>query len=98
MKDRDEATVLHYACVKGSRLITFLVEQAKRLGIIDILLFSQDIQGRTPLFRLCQQGYIKRGKCCTTKEEHKIRYEYVQLLVTNPKFDDDDVDAFDIMP
>lgn len=45
---------LHFACLQGSYLITFLIEQAKRLNVYSEVLEGVDEQGRTPLFRLCQ--------------------------------------------
>jgi hypothetical protein len=52
-KDAEESTALHFACLQGSYLITFLLEQAKRLNIYEEVLYAVDEQGRSSLFRLC---------------------------------------------
>ena len=41
-KDNEEATALHFACLLGSYLITFILEQAKRLNIFEEVLHAVD--------------------------------------------------------
>ena len=41
-RDYDLCTVLHQACLQGSHLIPFLVEQATRLGIMGYLVREVD--------------------------------------------------------
>ena len=61
-KSSDGSNVLLIACLNGSKLIEFIIQQAIRLGIKDMLLNQTDEQGRSPLYRLCQRGYNRRRK------------------------------------
>lgn len=84
-KDGEEATALHFACLQGSRLIPFIVEQARRLNLLDHVLHCVDEQGRTPLFRLCQQGFYRKNNDGVYKE-HALRHKYIEQLILNPQF------------
>ena len=86
-RDNEDSTALHFACLQGSYLITFIIEQAKRLNVFDEVLLALDEQGRTPLFRLCQQGFFKKKKEGEEYDEHKMRSKYIRQLISNPNYD-----------
>lgn len=84
-RDTDDHTVLHIACMQGSSMIEFIIGHAKRLGIAEMLIHSQNVKGYTPLFVLCQKGYFKKNDRNVYKE-HDMRHYYVKMLLENPHF------------
>ena len=41
--DKDNANVLHVACLNGSSIIEFIISQAVKLGIKDLLINRRDV-------------------------------------------------------
>ena len=66
-------------------MIEFILSNAKRLGIDEMLTSSLTVKGYTPLFMLCQRGYFKKNEKNEYKE-HEKRHYYVNMLLLNPKF------------
>lgn len=81
--DDEERNVLHIACRSGSPLIYYIVEEARKMGVLDCIINAEDELGQTPLYLLCSKGAGKKVKNPGTV----CRLDYIKLLVHGPQID-----------
>lgn len=57
-KDDDGQNVFHKACLNGNlELLEFIHFQARRMGLLDLVINELDLNGVTPIYNLCNRGY-----------------------------------------
>ena len=53
-------SVLHYAAMNGDRhFCTMIIHEAEIMGILDLIIDLTDDDELTPLYLLCEKGYIR---------------------------------------
>ena len=64
-------------------MIMFIIDQARRIGILSTIIKKKDNIGQTPFYLLCVEGYRKRppNQKHREKEEHLKRHEVVKFMV-----------------
>ena len=78
--DDEQRNVLHIACMAGSTLIEFIVEQAYNMQILQYIINAADELNQTPLYMLCVKGHQKK-MVNGVYQAHVYRHQFIKLLV-----------------
>ena len=78
----EKMTSLHLACKLGSLdLVKFIIEQSTELHILEYAIDAEDHLGLTPIYHLCQRGFLKKAKKGEVQKEHEDRKHMIELLI-----------------
>ena len=62
-------------------MVEFLINTASKLDLLDDIINGKDELGLTPIYMLCQQGYLIKGLKDGSKPDHPERKDIISMLI-----------------